>query len=77
VKALKTILEIDLNSYMLKKLLSEPIEFNTEHLNYFLYDVMCQPKIREKFKFVIDYKKWNRDTRKCFIPLKKPRDRNK
>jgi hypothetical protein len=55
IKALKTVLKVNINNYMLKKLLLKPINFRGE---YFLFDVMNQPEVKEKFQFKIDYTKW-------------------
>jgi hypothetical protein len=80
IKALKTILKIDLNNYFLKKLLMRPIDFDLSHtLSYFsdpnvnsrfFYDVMHLPELMEKFKSRIDYKNWNLK-QSYKVPLKK------
>jgi hypothetical protein len=74
IKALKTILDIELDNYMLKKLLLKPIELRTDILpsdfiSDFFHDVMCQPELREKFESRIAYEFWPK--RACrSIPLK-------
>jgi hypothetical protein len=40
IKALKTILNIDLTNYFLNKLLLKPVEFNINNRNEFVYAVM-------------------------------------
>jgi hypothetical protein len=70
VKALKTILDVDLNNYMLKKLLLKPIEFKIRIKSHFLYDVMCMPELKEKFEEKIDYEEWKVCRAKSKIPRK-------
>lgn len=50
IKALKTILDIDLNNYMLKKLLLKQIVFNTRFLPTFLHDVICMSELHVTFE---------------------------
>jgi hypothetical protein len=76
IKALKTILKIDLDNYFLKKLLMRPIDvavYGEDYDNSFFYNVMHLPELMEKFKSRIDYEKWNFETR-YDIPLKKEID---
>jgi hypothetical protein len=77
IKALKTILKIDLNNYFLKKLLMRPIDLAVDSEDYyenrFFYDVMHMPELMEKFISRIDYKKWNLDE-SYIVPLKKEID---
>jgi hypothetical protein len=74
IKALKTILKIDLNNYFMKKLLMRPIDLSVTNLSFgfdefFFYDVMHLPELMEKFKSRIAYEKWNLEY--CtVIPLK-------
>jgi endo-1,4-beta-D-glucanase Y len=73
IKALKTILKIDLNNYFLKKLLMRPIDLGFKKIPddfVFFYDVMHLPELMEKFKSRIDYEKWNFE-KSNKIPLKK------
>jgi hypothetical protein len=58
IKALKKILDIEFNNYLLKKLLLRPVEFDHSFEEHFLFDVMCQPELRETFEKRIDYTKW-------------------
>jgi hypothetical protein len=71
IKALKSVLKIDLNTYFLKKLLLRPVMFNTNNSYEFLFDVMCQPELREKFERIIDYDNWITEEDKSNLPLKK------
>jgi predicted transcriptional regulator len=72
IKALKTILNIDLNNYFLKKLLLRPVDFNTKAVSYqFLYEVMHQPELKEKFESRVNYEEWARSIN---IPLKKKKE---
>jgi hypothetical protein len=61
IKAVKTILKIDLNNYFLKKLLMRPIDLAVDgdviYEEHFFYEVMHLPELMEKFKSRIDYEK--------------------
>jgi hypothetical protein len=71
IKALKSILKVDLSSYMVKKILLRPAEFMQGSINDFLYSTMCQPELKEKFCKKIDYKKWGKEQYKKNITLLK------
>jgi hypothetical protein len=69
IKALKQILSVKgLDNYMVKKLLLRPIEFESEDYYDFLFEVMSQSEIREKFKS-INYAEWENYEQKKIIPL--------
>jgi hypothetical protein len=75
IKALKTILKIDLNNYFLKKLLMSPIDLalDSYYKTRFFYDVIHLPELMEKFKSRIDYEKWNfKKSNK--VPMKKEKE---
>jgi hypothetical protein len=71
IKALKSILKVDLSSYMVKKILLRPAEITTGNPHTFLHSTMCQPELKEQFQSKIDFPKWERERYKWNIPLKK------
>jgi hypothetical protein len=74
IKALKTILKIDLNTYFLRKLLLRKVEYGDTSLrSNFLYKVMSLPELKEKFESRIDYDQWDFED-SHYIPLKKKRE---
>jgi hypothetical protein len=71
IKALKTILKVDVNNYFVKKLLLRKVEYGDSVIvDYiFFFEVMQQPELREMFKSRIDYEVWIEDLDKTYIPL--------
>jgi hypothetical protein len=79
IKALKIIFGVNIDNYMLKKLLWKPNEFvKNRYVPDFvcmrlLYDVMCLPEVRAQFESIIDFRQWERNTKRyrCKIPVLK------
>ncbi len=77
IKALKSILGVDLNSYLLKKLFMRPafrtIKFGATKDGMVIFKMLSQPELRRKFESVIDFEQWAREPEfsRQFIPLRK------
>jgi hypothetical protein len=71
IKALKTILKVDLSQYMVKKILLRPSECIYDDPNIFMYSTMSQSEIKEQFQSQIDYDQWDKAEFKSMVPLKK------
>ena len=75
IKALKTILELDVNSYLLKKVLMKPsfrmVKFGTHRDGRSFFKMLSQPELKRKFESRIDYNQWAgcSDFEMGFIPL--------
>jgi hypothetical protein len=70
IKALKSIFGVNLDNYMLKKLLWKPNEFTANRNTYFLlYEVMCLPEVRAQFESVIDFRQWEKNRDRQEIPV--------
>jgi hypothetical protein len=71
IKALKTILKVDMSSYMVKKMLLCSPEAKPGSVYDFLFSTMCQPELKERFESKIDYGQWEKKEDKLVIPLMK------
>ena len=75
IKALKTILNVGLNSYLLKKLLMKPafqtIKIGTHRDARSFFKMLSQPELKRKFGSRIDFVQWAAlsDFEMGFIPL--------
>jgi hypothetical protein len=70
IKALKTVLKIDFNNYLLKKLLLRQVQFDSDEPADLLYDILNQPELKIFFELRIDFEKWSYKNKRR-IPLKK------
>jgi hypothetical protein len=55
IKALTSILKVDLSSNMVKKIILRPAESNSGSYDDFLHLTMCQPELKELFESKINY----------------------
>ncbi len=76
IKALKNILGIHLNSYLLKKLLMRPafqsLKFGATGDGRALFRMLSQPALKRKFEGAIDFDQWAKscDFKQQYIPLR-------
>ena len=77
IKALKKILNVDLNTYLLKKLFMWPVfhtaKFGAIKDGRVLYKVLSLPELKRKFEDAIDFERWADSSQlyQQFIPLKR------
>jgi hypothetical protein len=70
IKTIKKILIVDLSLYMLKKTLLRPTELSFGNSEEFLFVIMAQAQVKEKFETKIDYDRWSIQKGRNTIPLK-------
>lgn len=71
-QSLEQILQVHVSQHMPKKMLVRPDEFISLGRKYdFIYAMMCQAELKERFESQIDYAQCKREKSNLYISLKK------